>query len=121
MAGNGTAGSTGDGGAATGAELNIFVGMAFDGAGNLYIGDNSNSRVRKVNAATGTITTVAGNGTAGRDTEGRPVIKETDESKRGLSKSGACRIYRVVEYNGKLDRRNQMSKEMSASVEGSTR
>jgi len=68
--GNGTAGSTGDGGAATSAQVNSPVGEVFDSAGNLYIGDFSNHRIRKVNAATGIITTVAGNGTAGYSGDG---------------------------------------------------
>ena len=65
IAGNGTAGFTGDGGAATSAELRGPTGVAVDNAGNIYIADQANNRVRKVAAATGLITTVAGNGTAG--------------------------------------------------------
>jgi uncharacterized protein (TIGR03437 family) len=61
VAGNGTAGFSGDGGPATNAQLNSPKGVAVDSAGNLYIGDTLNFRVRKVSAA-GIITTVAGNG-----------------------------------------------------------
>jgi uncharacterized protein (TIGR03437 family) len=57
-AGNGTAGFSGDGGQATSAQLFNPQGLAVDGAGNLYIGDSSNYRVRKVTPA-GVITTVA--------------------------------------------------------------
>jgi sugar lactone lactonase YvrE len=64
IAGNGTAGSTGNSGAATSIELNYPDGVAMDGAGNLYIADLYNNVVRKVAAGTGLITTVAGNGTA---------------------------------------------------------
>jgi uncharacterized protein (TIGR03437 family) len=63
VAGTGTAGSTGDGGAATAAQLNAPQGLAVDAAGNLYIADVQNHKVRKVSG--GTITTVAGSGTAG--------------------------------------------------------
>jgi uncharacterized protein (TIGR03437 family) len=63
FAGNNTGGFAGDAGAATSAELYNPLGMAFDSAGNLYIADSSNHRIREV--AGGTITTVAGNGTAG--------------------------------------------------------
>lgn len=66
IAGNGTAGYSGDNGLATNARLWSPAGLAFDGAGNLYIADRQNHRVRKVDAGTGTITTVAGNG-AGAD------------------------------------------------------
>ena len=61
----GSAGNTGDNGQATAAKLNSPVGVAVDGSGNIYISDQGNSRVRRVSAATGIITTVAGNGTAG--------------------------------------------------------
>ena len=62
VAGNGTATFAGDGGAATAASLNLPAGVAVDGAGNLYIADTSNNRIREVSAATGYITTVAGSG-----------------------------------------------------------
>ena len=65
VAGNGTAGFTGDGAAATSAELDAPAGLAFDKAGDIYIADALNNRVRKVAAGTGVITTVAGNGTTG--------------------------------------------------------
>ena len=65
MAGNGTAGFSGDNGVATAASLNYPVGVTVDSAGNLYIADYENHRIRKVTAGTGVITTVAGNGTAG--------------------------------------------------------
>ncbi len=63
VAGNGIAGFTGDGGAATSAELNNPRRVAVDSSGNLYIADTNNNRIRKVSG--GTITTVAGNGTFG--------------------------------------------------------
>jgi uncharacterized protein (TIGR03437 family) len=56
-----SAGFSGDGGPATKAQLAGPVALALDSAGNLYIADNSNNRVRKVDSS-GTITTVAGNG-----------------------------------------------------------
>ena len=74
VAGNGTKGFSGDGGAATGAQLNLFgshAGLAADSAGNLYIADIANHRVRKVDPS-GVITTVAGNGIAGFSGDGGP-------------------------------------------------
>ena len=65
VAGNGTEGFGGDGGAATAAELDSPQGLAVDGAGNLYIADVHNQRVRRVDAGTGVISTVAGTGAAG--------------------------------------------------------
>jgi uncharacterized protein (TIGR03437 family) len=69
VAGTGTAGSSGDGNAASGAQLNGPQGLAVDSAGNLYIADTQNHRVRKV-SANGTISTVAGSGTAGSGGDG---------------------------------------------------
>ncbi len=63
VAGNGTAGYTGDGGPATSAQLNGPSGVAVDSAGNIYIADTNNNSIRKV--SNGVITTSAGNGTAG--------------------------------------------------------
>ena len=65
FAGNGTAGFTGDGGPATGAELSYPWALAMDSTGHLYIADHSNSRVRCVDLSTGKITTVAGKGSGG--------------------------------------------------------
>src|SRR5829696_5789823 len=62
VAGTGSAGFSGDGGPATAATLRQPNGLALDTAGNLFVSDSGNSRVRKV-ATNGVITTVAGNGT----------------------------------------------------------
>jgi len=65
VAGNGTQGYQGDGGPATAAELANPSGIAVDGAGDLFITDRSNNVIRRVDASSGIITTVAGNGTQG--------------------------------------------------------
>jgi sugar lactone lactonase YvrE len=62
IAGNGNPAYSGDGGAATGATLNTPSGVAIDGAGNLYIADTGNSVVRRIDAISGVISTVAGIG-----------------------------------------------------------
>lgn len=62
----GSAGFSGDGGAATSAKLKYIWGLALDAAGNLYMCDAPNDRVRKVDAS-GIITTIAGSGTPGYD------------------------------------------------------
>jgi sugar lactone lactonase YvrE len=60
-AGTGQAGFSGDGGAASGAEVHWPIGLSTDRGGNLYIADSANNRIRKVDPA-GVITTVAGIG-----------------------------------------------------------
>jgi hypothetical protein len=62
VAGNGTYGFSGDGGAATAAEIKSFIGVAVDKPGNIYIADQANGRIRKVNTL-GTMSTFAGDGT----------------------------------------------------------
>jgi hypothetical protein len=57
-----SSGFSGDGGLAINAKMNGVEGLAVDAAGNLYIADNVNGRVRKVTASTGIITTFAGSG-----------------------------------------------------------
>jgi sugar lactone lactonase YvrE len=65
VAGTGALGSSGDGGAATSATLNAPQGIAVDAAGNLYIADTGNNKIRFVDTSTGLISTLAGTGTAG--------------------------------------------------------
>lgn len=72
FAGTGVYGFSGDGGPATSAQLSNPLGVALDGAGNLYITDCDNNRIRVVDAATGFITTLAGDGTAGFSGDGGP-------------------------------------------------
>jgi len=64
IAGTGVGGYSGDGGPAKSAQLDLTQGIGIDSAGNIYLADAGNNRIRKVNVS-GTITTIAGNGTAG--------------------------------------------------------
>lgn len=65
IAGTGAAGYAGDSGTASTARLALPHGISVDAAGNIYIADTANQRVRRIDAATGAITTIAGNGTQG--------------------------------------------------------
>jgi sugar lactone lactonase YvrE len=71
VAGNGLSGYSGDGGLATNASLNNPFGVGLDSAGNIYIADSTNGRIRKV-TPNGTITTVAGGQSFGNLGDGGP-------------------------------------------------
>src|SRR5262249_25248345 len=92
FAGTGTAGSVGDGGLATAAQLNVTRGIVVDASSNVYIGDGGNNRVRKV-ALDGTITTFAGTGASGFTGDGGPAIFATLSTPSGLGIDSAGNIY----------------------------
>ena len=72
VAGNGTAGYSGDNGLETAANLSVPEAVAVDSAGNIYIADTFNNVIRRVSASTGYISTVAGTGTRGYSGDGGP-------------------------------------------------
>jgi hypothetical protein len=84
VAGNGTAGSAGDGGLATAAQLNNPVAVAVSADGGFLIADSANSQVRRVSPA-GTITTVAGNGTSGSAGDGGLATAAQLDAPRGVA------------------------------------
>src|SRR5438309_12063211 len=85
VAGTGTFGFSGDGGPATNAELAQPTGVYVDNSGNLFIVDTYNSRIREVDAATGIIQTVAGNGTFGFSGDGGPATSAELDLRVGFS------------------------------------
>ena len=93
VAGDGTSGSSGDGSAATSAELNSPNGVAVDSFGNIYIADTGNNRIRKVNAGTHDIDTMAGNGTAAyTGNDGAAISAEINQPK-GLGVDSADNVF----------------------------
>lgn len=92
VAGNGGQGMAGDGGPAPLAELNQPVACALDFAGNLYIADTYNHRIRKVDT-TGVITTVAGNGTAAESGDEGPAQAASLNTPRGVAVDDNGNIY----------------------------
>lgn len=97
IAGTGIAGFSGDGGPATAAGLNTPVGVFVDGAGNVYIGDYSNHRIRKVNTS-GIITTIAGNGTAGYSGDGGPATAAQLRTPMGIYVDASGKVYFADSY-----------------------
>ena len=93
VAGDGTRGFSGDGGQATAAQLNYPYSLALDGSGNLYIADRNNNRIRWVNAATGIIATVAGNGRTGFSKDGGLATQSRLYGAYGVAVDGAGYIY----------------------------
>jgi sugar lactone lactonase YvrE len=93
VAGDGTAGYSGDGGAATSAELNYPVGAVVDSAGDIYIADTYNQRIRKVTASTGKISTVAGNGTSGYSGDGGAATSAELNYPQSVAVDGSGNIY----------------------------
>ena len=93
VAGNGTSGFSDDGGPATSASLNLPRGVAVDTSGNVYIADRSNHRVRLVDGATGTITTVAGTTSTGFSGDGGPATTANLNSPQGVAVDGSGNLY----------------------------
>jgi sugar lactone lactonase YvrE len=92
VAGNGTAGYSGDGGAATSAQISYPYGIALDSSGNLYIADTHNHRIRKVSTS-GIITTVAGNGTGGYNGDNISATSAELNAPSGVALDSAGNLY----------------------------
>ena len=101
VAGNGTPGFSGDGGPATSAQLQFPWGVAVDSAGNLYIADSANNRIRKVTPG-GTISTIAGTGPNGFSGDGGPAILARFRTPRGLALDGRGNLYIADYYNNRI-------------------
>ena len=101
VAGNGTGGFSGDGGAATGAELLYPYGVVVDSSGNLYIADSENQRIRKVTAA-GIISTIAGNGTAGYSGDGGAATSAELNYPSRVAADSSGNVYIADLYNNRV-------------------
>jgi streptogramin lyase len=93
VAGNGTAGYSGDGGAAAAAQLNSPHGVAVDSSGNLFIADTGNNVIREVVQATGNIITVAGTGAAGYSGDGGPASSADLNAPFGVAVDSSGNIF----------------------------
>jgi sugar lactone lactonase YvrE len=101
-AGAGVAGFSGDGGTATAARLDLPTALAIDAAGNLYVADTDNHRVRRIAAGTGVITTVAGDGVERFAGDGGPATASSIDSPNGLAVDAAGNLYIADTHNGRV-------------------
>jgi sugar lactone lactonase YvrE len=104
VAGNGRPDFTGDGGPALDAALNDPFGVALDADGNLYLSDRANNRLRRVDSASGIITTIAGNGAADFAGDGGPATEAALNTPLGLDIDSLGNIF-VADMNNNRVRR----------------
>jgi len=102
--GTGEKGFAGDGGPAQAALLNGPFDVAFDSAGNLFFSDTFNHRIRRVDARTGTITTIAGNGEAGYAGDGGPAVQASLNEPYGIAIDRAGNIFVADRLNRRVRR-----------------
>ena len=106
VAGTGTGGYSGDGVAATSAELFTPQGIAIDSLNNLYVSDNGNNRIRKLNSS-GIITTVAGNGIGGYSGDGVAATSTSLEEPGGVFVKGG-EIFIADRFNNRIRKVNSI-------------
>ena len=101
LAGNGKLGFGGDGGAATGASLSLPLDVAADTAGNVFIADTGNARIRKV-AANGVISTIAGTGLFGVSGDGGSATAAQIGGITGITMDQKGNAYLADSYNNRI-------------------
>jgi sugar lactone lactonase YvrE len=89
VAGTGLSGFSGDSSAATAARLDLPRGLALDLSGNLYVVDSLNQRIRRIDALTGQISTIAGDGTQAYAGDGGPAVAASLDTPRAVTISAA--------------------------------
>ncbi len=113
VAGKGVLGSSGDGGPATSAQLAYPGGIAVDTAGNLFIADYYNDRIRRV-TPWGAISTIAGNGTEGFSGDGGPATSAQLRMPGGVAVDVTGNLFITDSGNNRIRR---VTRGPSASVD----
>ena len=93
---------SGDGGPAESASLSVPLGVAVDSAGNVFIADSYNNRIRLVTKATGIITTYAGCGTEGFSGDGGAATSAALRSPCGVAVDSAGNVFIADTYNNRI-------------------
>jgi trimeric autotransporter adhesin len=119
-AGTGIAGYSGDGGPATAASLNGPQRLQVDSLGNVYVADTGNSAVRRIDAGTGSISTVAGTGVRGFNGNTGAATSIQLDQPRGLALDGDDVLY-VADSNNQRIRKVDLVAQMLSTVAGTTR
>jgi len=119
VAGNGTPGFSGDNGAATNAELKFPTGIGVDSSGDLYIADTNNERIRRVDATSHNITTVAGNGQTGFNGDGNSATSTSLCSPFGVALDASDAVF-VADLCSSRIRRVDPNTQTVATVAGDT-
>ncbi len=101
IAGNGTAGFSGDSAVATLAEINKPFGIAVDNTGAIYFADRSNGRVRKI-LTSGVIVTIAGMGSAGYNSDGIPGTTAELNDPNGIAADNSGNVYIADRLNNRI-------------------
>lgn len=105
IAGTGSRGSAGDGGAATAAQLNFVSDLATDALGNIYLSDINEGRIRKI-SPTGRITTVAGTGVRRHAGDGGPATEAELDTPGGIALDPAGNLFLSEYWSGWLRKIN---------------
>jgi len=113
IAGDGKEGKKGDGGPATDAELDKPGGVAVTASGDVYIADETNCKIRKVDASTGTISAVAGTGKEGHKGDGGPATAAQLSKPCSVALDAAGNIYIADEYNAEIRKVDASSGDIS--------
>ena len=118
VAGNGRFGRTGDGGPAVAASFTFPAGVAIDAAGNILVADTGNSRIRRIDADTATITILAGS-RAGFSGDGGPAVGASLNAPRAVAIDPELKVWVADSSNHRIRRIDTEGKITTVAGNGS--